>query len=427
MYHAVDAVEVIAWGERVGAVALDPAIGYYAFEYAGSWSRRGVELAPGRMPPGRGPFVFPALPEATFHRLPALVADALPDDFGNALIDAWLAGQGVRAEQITPLDRLAYMAARGMGALEFRPSRGPRHRVPSAVELSDLVGGARSLLDGSFDGDRETEAALQHLIQVGTSAGGARAKAVIAWNRESGEIRSGQLPAPEGFGSWLVKLDGVGADHELGTGAQYGRIEYAYSLMAAEAGIRMTECRLLEENGRAHFMTERFDRTSDGGKVHALTLCGLSELDFRQRGTHDYAQYFQAIDLLQLGASAREQAFRRMAFNVAARNCDDHTKNFSFTLAGPDADWELAPAYDVTYAYNPAGEWTYQHLMSVNGRFADITRADLLEVADRMRVPRAKTAIADVTHAVSQWPEFAATAGVDAERADGIRDTFPVL
>ncbi|CAN5119852.1 type II toxin-antitoxin system HipA family toxin [soil metagenome] len=424
-YVPVDVVRVSAWGLDVGAVALDPRLGYYVFEYFPEFRRRGIDLAPGTMPVDGGPFVFPALPEATFHRLPALLADALPDDFGNALIDAYLAAQGVRRRDITPLDRLAYMAGRGMGALEFRPTRGPRHRVPSAVELSDLVGGARSVLRGDFTSDRETEAAIQHLIQVGTSAGGARAKAVIAWNRQTNEIRSGQLPADPGFEYWLIKLDGVGRDRELGEGGQYGRVEYAYHLMARAAGIEMTECMLLEENGRAHFMTKRFDRGADGARSHTLTLCGLSQLDFRQRSTHDYAQLFQAIEELGLGSDAREEAFRRMAFNVLAQNNDDHTKNFSFVLDEPGASWRLSPAYDVTYAYNPTGDWTYQHLMSVNGRFTAITRDDLLAVADRHRVPRAKAAIAAVDEAIERWPQFAERAGVAESRASDIRSSLP--
>lgn len=424
-YYPVQAVEVLAWGTRVGAVALDPGLGYYVFEYDPTWSARGIELAPGIMPAGGGPFVFPQLSVDTFHRLPALLADALPDDFGNALIDAWLSQQGISRAAITPLDRLAYMAGRGMGALEFRPARGPRHRVSSAVELADLVGGARSMMSGDFAGDRETLAAIQSLIQVGTSAGGARAKAVIAWNRESNEIRSGQLPTDPGFEYWLIKLDGVGTDTELGAGGQYGRIEYAYHLMAAEAGIDMTECSLLEENGRAHFMTKRFDRAEGGRKIHSLTLCGLRHLDFRQRGTHDYSQYFDAIDGLGLDADARNQGFRRMVFNVLARNCDDHTKNLSFLLPGPDAQWELSPAYDVTYAYNPQGEWTYQHLMSVNGRFAGIRRDDVLEVADRFGVPDARSTVAEVSAAVDRWPEFATAAGVDDATARDILGTYP--
>lgn len=423
-YVAVDAVEVRAWGRSVGAVALDPGTGYYAFEFQPDWA---TPLAPGLMAPGGGPYVFPQLPVDTFHRLPALLADALPDDFGNALIDAWLATHGVPRSAVTPLDRLAYMASRGMGALEFAPSRGPRHRKPSAVELSSLVEGARSLIAGEFGGDRETQAAIQSLIQVGTSAGGARAKAVIAWNRASGEIRSGQLPADPGFEQWLIKLDGLGRDHELGQSAAYGRIEYAYSLMARAAGIDMTECALLEENGRAHFMTRRFDRGDNGAKLHTLTLCGLAQLDFRQRGTHDYAQLFQAADSLGLGGAARTEIYRRMLLNVLASNHDDHTKNHSFLLAGPDAAWQLSPAYDVTHAYNPQGEWTYQHLMAVNGRFAQIGMDDVLAVADRHQVPDARAAIAQVRAAVAAWQDFAAQAGLTAKQTAEIGATFPAL
>ncbi|MCU1513161.1 MAG: phosphatidylinositol kinase [Microbacteriaceae bacterium] len=433
MYYPVDAVEVMAWGQRVGAVALDPTLGFYAFEYYPEWQRGDLQLSPLHLPNGRALSVFPSLAPATFHRLPPVIADSLPDDFGNALIDAYLAQQGIRQSDITPLDRLAYMASRAMGALEFKPGRGPRHRKASAVELGDLVSGARSMLGGRFAGDRETEAALQSLIQVGTSAGGARAKAVIAWNPDTGEIRSGQLPADPGFEYWLVKLDGVGADTELGSGGLYGRIEFAYSLMAASAGITMDECRLLEENGRAHFMTRRFDRikSADGTtrKVHSLTLCGLAHLDFRQRGTHDYSQYFQAIDALGLGSDDRVEAFRRMTFNVLARNCDDHTKNFSFLLDGGagDPQWQLAPAYDITYAYNPRGEWTHQHLMSVNGRFDGILKQDLLETADRFRVPRARSIIAEVGAAVAGWSGFAESAGIDTVQASTIARTFPLI
>lgn len=425
MYKAVDLVEVRAWGTTVGAVTLDPKLGYYVFEYAPAWQESGIELSPLLMPISRSKHVFPTLPEATFRRLPALLADALPDDFGNALIDAFLARSGVERNAITPLDRLAYMAARGMGALEFRPARGPRHTKPTAIELSELVASSRQTLAGKFQGDRATEAAILNLIQVGTSAGGARAKAVIAWNHDTQEIRSGQLPSSPGFDYWLVKLDGVGRDSELGTGSHYGRIEYAYSLMAKAAAIDMSECRLLEENDRAHFMTRRFDR-EDGDKVHAQTLCGMQHLDYKQRGTHDYAQYLQTIQQLDLGADALEQGFRRMVFNVLAANCDDHTKNLSFLLP-KNGKWRLSPAYDVTHAYNPKGEWTYQHLMSVNGRFATISRADLLAVGDRFLVRRYREVIREVAAAVSQWTDFAKTAGVPSNAIAAVAADFPKL
>jgi len=420
----VPAVEVTAWGMRVGAVAPDPSLGAYVFEYWPDWVERGIELAPLTMPTRVRRHVFPQLPEATFHRLPALLADALPDDFGNAVIDAWLARQGVARSSATPLDRLAYMADRAMGALEFRPARGPRQRTTSAVELSALVEGARSVLDASFSDDRETESAIRSLIQVGTSAGGARAKAVVAWHPGTGEVRSGQLPAPEGFEHWLLKLDGLGGDAELGSGTATGRVEYAYSLMARAAGVEMSECRLLEEGGRAHFMTRRFDRGPEG-KAHAVTLCGTAHLDYRQRQTHDYGQLFDVVGELGGGPEAREQAFRRMVFNVLAANNDDHTKNTSFLLRSPSAAWELAPAYDVTFAHNPTGHWTYQHLMGVDGAFRDVRRDDVMRLADRHLVPGASSVVDEVQEAVSRWREFAAEAAVPEAVARHVEEALP--
>ncbi len=439
-YTPVSVIEVRAWDRLVGAIALDPATEYFAFEYDPSWIESGIELSPLSTPLGDRVRVYPGLAEPTYHRLPPFVADALPDDFGNALVTAYLASQGVERRSITALDRLAYLGRRGMGALEFRPTRGPQRRKPTALELSELVVGARGALSGRIEGDREAAAALATLIQVGTSAGGARAKAIIAWNPATGEVRSGQLPAEDGFEQWMIKLDGVGRDTELGSSAGYGRIEYAYYLMATAAGIEMSPSRLLEENGRAHFMTKRFDRAaghegldSAHGKVHLQTLCAMAELDYKQRATHDYAQYFQAIAGLGLGDDARTEAFRRMVFNVLARNCDDHTKNFSFLLDPPGAPgrtangWRLAPAYDVTYAFNPSGQWTYQHLMSVNGSFGEITRDDLLVVADRFQVPHRFEVIDQVVEAIADWGGFADQAGIAAADVERIRETFPAM
>jgi serine/threonine-protein kinase HipA len=418
-YIHLDVVEVLAWGRTVGAVALDPRSGFYVFEYDPSWRRSGIELAPTTMPTATARHVFPALPPVTFHRLPALLADALPDDFGNALTTAYLVNEGVDRGSITPLDRLAYLGNRGTGALEFRPARGPRTRKPTAVALSELVTAARSAVTGGFgSGDGITEA-LSHLIAVGTSAGGARAKAVISWNPKTDEVRSGQLAADPGFQQWLVKLDGVGPDLDLGESADYGRIEYAYSNMARAAGITMTECRLLHEGGRAHFMTRRFDRRPDGTKVHMQTLCALAHLDFRQIGVHDYAELFDLIDRLDLGPAARAEAFRRMVFNVAAANCDDHTKNVSFLLE-TGGGRELSPAYDMTHAHSPTSTWTAQHLMAVNGRRVGITGDDLSVVADRFTVPGSRPTVAQVLDAIDSWSEFAQQAGVGATAADEV-------
>lgn len=343
-----------------------------------------------------------------------MLADSLPDDFGNALIDAALAREGVAKAQISALDRLAYMGNRSMGALEFKPVLGPTGKKPSAIALSALVEGARATLQSRFAGDRETEAAIQNIIQVGTLAGGARAKAVVAFNPETQEIRSGQLRADTGFEYWLLKLDGVGADLHLGTERDYGRIEYAYHLMARAAGIQMSDCRLLEENGRAHFMTRRFDRVVDR-KHHVQTLCAMSHLDYKQRATHDYNQLYLTCLELQFDASAMQEVFRRMVFNVVAANCDDHAKNFAFLLR-QDEPWCLSPAYDVTHAYSPTSEWTHQHLMSVNGKFTGIAEADLLEVADRFKIPAAKRVISDVRDAVRNWASYAEQAQLRSPR-----------
>jgi serine/threonine-protein kinase HipA len=418
-YLPIDVVEVRAWGDRVGAVALDPASGYYAFEYAPGWEARRIELAPTTMPLGRGPYVFPALPVGTFQRLPAMLADALPDAFGNALTTAYLAAQGVAASAITALDRLAYLAARGVGALEFRPPRGPRPRRSTAIDLAELVLAARSAVTGSFASPEGITESVRHLIAVGTSAGGARAKAVVAWNPATGEVRSGQVPADPGFEQWLLKLDGVGPDLDLGESADYGRIEHAYAGMARAAGIEMTACRLLLEDGRAHFMTRRFDRLEDGAKVHAQTLCALGHLDFRMVGAHDYAQLFEMAERLRLGPEADAQVFRRMVFNVAAANFDDHTKNFSFLLP-EGGGWRLAPAYDLTHAHHPRSPWTAQHLMAVNGRTREIRRSDLATVGDRFEVPDATAIIGVVLDAVDSWSEFAAQAGVGPKAQDEV-------
>ena len=402
-YEPVDLIEVRCWGARVGAIALDPGSGFYVFEYEPRWAAAGVQLAPTTMPvDGRErSFLFTNLPPLTYHRLPSMIADSLPDDFGNALTTAYLANKGVRAEDITPLDRLAYLGSRGMGALEFHPGRGPQTRKSTAIHLSELVVAARSALAGEIVSERGTTDAIKHLIAVGTSAGGARAKAVVALNPGTGELRSGQVPVDPGFEPWLLKLDGVSADLDLGGSGHYGRIEFAYAKMAVAAGIEMTECRLLEEGGRAHFMTRRVDRTADGAKIHVQSLCALGHLDFKQIGANDYAQLFQQIDQLSLGEEARAEAFRRMVFNVAAANCDDHSKNFAFVLA-EGGDWRLSPAYDVTHAYAPRSEWTQGHLMAVNGKRTAINRRDVDTVADRFAVPGASRIVEQVLAAIDR-------------------------
>jgi serine/threonine-protein kinase HipA len=354
----------------------------------------------------------------------------LPDDFGNALIDAWMAMHGVEKNAVSTLDRLAYMGKRGMGALEFQPARGSHRESAAPIAMKSLVEEARRLVQGTLSADHDAQAALANIIKMGTSAGGARAKAVIAWNPITDEVRSGQFEAAAGFEHWLLKFDGVGRDRELGTSADYGRIEYAYYRMALAAGLIMSPCRLLEENHRAHFMTKRFDREVVEGqtrKHHLQSLCAMQQLDFKQRATHAYTQLFMTVARLNLGDDAFSQVFLRMAFNVMARNCDDHTKNFSFRLKQGEK-WELAPAYDVTHAYNPHGEWTHQHLMSVNGRFGEIRQEDLLEEADRFGVRRPQSLLADIRAALDSWPAFVKEAGLGLPTQDRIAANFlPLL
>ncbi len=419
-YKHVRAVEVHLWGMHIGSVALDPTYGYYVFAYTPEFAAQGIEPAPLNMPvQADEPYLFTDLPEATYKRLPAMLNDALPDDFGNALINRYMAEQGIAAQDVSALDRLAYMSSRAMGALTFKPSRGPAKRKPTAIELSALVEQARQAVTGLMADDDHTNAALRSIIDVGTSAGGARAKAVIAWRPETGEIRSGQLDAPDGFEHWLLKFDGMGKDQELGTTQNYGRIEYAYHLMARAAGIRMTECQLLKENGRAHFMTRRFDREGISSRHHLQTLCAMAHLDYKKKGTNAYSQLFNTIGLLDLPYEDMEEAFRRMVFNVMGRNCDDHTKNFSFMLRKGRTSWELTPAYDITFAHNPTGEWTHQHLMSVNGRFKGFEVADLLAEAERFGVGTARRVIDEVRTAILSWPQFAQQADLlEAQMAE---------
>jgi serine/threonine-protein kinase HipA len=426
-YQPVSVLRVFAWGQLVGAVAGDER-GICTFEYDPQWVRGGIELAPTLMRPTlrRRSFTFPGYSRETFHGLPPMLADSVPDRFGNAIIDAELAREGIRARDVSALDRLAYVGERGMGALTYLPDTGPSATNATPVALADLVTVARAAVQGSLDDDQLRTESLNQLLAVGTSAGGARAKAVLAWNRHTNDLRAGNLPAPPGYEQWLLKFDGVGVDAQLGSSQQYGRIEYAYSRMAVAAGIAMGDCVLLEEGGRAHFMTRRFDRSTDvadepaGGKrLHLQSLCALAGLDYNQTGTHDYASLLLQCDDLGLGADSREEAFRRMAFNVLASNCDDHTKNHSFLMT-PDGEWSLSPAYDITFAHNPNSRWLARHLMSVNGKFDDIRAADFEEFADRFRVPGYRGVLDQVADAVGDWPKFARTAGVSSEAADEI-------
>ncbi len=412
-YTPVEVLTVSVFDEEVGAVAASGR--GYAFEYTPKWKRRGIELAPVLMPTTsrRRIFTFPGLNEDTYQGLPPMLADSVPDRFGNGIIDSVLAREGVLPGEITALDRLAHVGSRGMGALTFAPDSSPK-TAHTAVEMNRLVEAARAALRGELDSPEVATESLNELIQVGTSAGGARAKAVIAWNTTTGQMRAGGIEAPVGFEQWLLKFDGVGADNQLGQALSYGRTEYAYYLMATAAGVEMSECRLLEEGGRAHFITRRFDRPgSKGERLHMQSLCAISAIDFNAIETNDYASVFTAAE--QLGIQDRDQLFRRMVFNVVASNNDDHSKNHAFLMT-PDGTWTPSPAYDVTFAYNPASPWTAKHLMSVNGEFEHVTMADLHAVGDRFAIRGYRRIIREVTTAVNNWREFAAEAGLPEER-----------
>lgn len=425
-------IEVRYADRTVGALVPDR--GAIAFQYDPTWRRTGLELAPFALPLEDGARVhsFPRLNPATFHHLPPTFADSLPDRFGNALIDSWMARQGVGPDDITPLDRLAYVDGRAMGALEYVPDRGPGIPPPTILDLSELTVAAREAVAGVLDerDDAETTHALQSILQVGTSAGGARPKAVLNIVDATGEFRSGARPPLPGESAWLLKFDGVTTERTLATTQQYTRLEYAYALMAQAAGIRMSECRLVHEGGRAHFLTRRFDRPTPGtgqpAKVHMTTLCGLRGLDNDDIGVHDYADLFTTIRDLALGEEAMVEAFRRMAFNVAAVNHDDHTKNHAF-LMDASGEWSLAPAYDVSYSNNPSHPYMRQHCMGVDGEFLAITPDRQLGLAERFGIPYAKRVLQEVRDVVDSWPEFAALAEVPGDQVRRVQlalDTF---
>jgi serine/threonine-protein kinase HipA len=424
--------EVRLWGRTIGAVSLEENARIAAFQYDPAFLASGVELSPIVLPLSPRVYQFPSLPEVSFHGLPGLLADSLPDKFGNALIDAWLATQGRRPESFDAVERLCYIGVRGMGALEFAPAKGPPLRRSAKVQVDELVKLAsqvlthRATLQVSFAPDQRHDG-LEEILRVGTSAGGARAKAIIAWNRDTNEVRSGQVKAPAGFDYWLLKFDGVSAnkDKELDDPKGYTVIEYAYALMATDAGIEMSECRLLEENGRRHFMTRRFDRLSDGSKLHMQSLAALGHFDFNSAGTYSYEQAFDLIKRLGLSMHAREQQFRRMIFNVVARNQDDHVKNIAFLMDRSGA-WSLSPAFDVTYAYNPTGLWTNRHQMTINGKADDFTREDFKTVAQVAGLKRGRheAILTEVMDKVMEWPRYAKRAGVPASQRDKITRTL---
>ena len=433
MVKKVDTAIVRLWGDVVGAVSWLDDRAFGIFEYDQNFVKKGLDVSPIHMSleaarKGDARFSFPSLNKDTFLGLPGMLADALPDKFGNSIIDAWLSRHGRENTSFSPVERLCYTGKRGMGALEFSPTVKGKYDTPVSIEIAELVELAQQLMQERKaldvhlgETERENADAILDILRVGTSAGGARPKAVIAMN-DKGDVMSGQATVPKDYTYWLLKFDGV-TDLELGEplgeGSSFGRIEYAYYLMAKAAGINMTECRLLEENGRAHFMTKRFDRIN-GQKQHMQTLCGIAHYDFNMAGAYSYEQAFEVMRKLRLSKADATEQYRRMVFNIVGRNLDDHTKNISF-LMGRDGDWKLSPAYDVIYSHNPAGKWTNQHQMSVNGKRDHITKQDLIAVGESISLSKPEDIINDVLAAVEDWPEYAKDASINQKIVLDIR------
>jgi serine/threonine-protein kinase HipA len=406
------------WGETVGAVAWNEATGLASFEYDSAFVTTNMDLSPLKMPlvnSNRQIFSFPDLIDTkTFRGLPGLLADVLPDNYGNQLINSWLAQNGRPENSMNPVELLCFIGTRGMGALEFEPSTLTTNKRAFDIELDSLVAISQKMLAKreSFEtvlGEEEQKAMLD-ILKIGTSAGGARPKAIIAYNEKTKQVKSGQTNAPSGFEHWLIKLDTV-SDVQFGENTGFGRVEMAYYDMAVACEIEMMECRLLEENGRAHFMTKRFDREGGAQKHHIQSLCAMQHYDFNQITSFSYEQLFQTMRMLKLPYPAADQMYRRMVFNVLAKNCDDHTKNFSFRLK-KEGDWELAPAYDVCFAYRPTSDWVSQHNLSVNGKRKNITKEDLLIVAKAMNVKNANAIIQQISENVGNWNDFAEMSNV---------------
>ncbi|HEX5787813.1 MAG TPA: type II toxin-antitoxin system HipA family toxin [Woeseiaceae bacterium] len=419
------------WGRQIAAVSWLENREIGVFQYAPEFVQSGIEVSPLVMPLRNAPYEFPDLPRESFRGLPGLVADSLPDRFGNALIDAWLASRGRRPESFNPVERLCYIGTRGMGALEFEPALlGPptarkRLEIEALVQLANRVLDERVSLEGKFAGADDGRV-IEDILRVGTSAGGARAKAILSWNETTGEFRSGQVPAGQGFTHWLMKFDGVAGnrDREVADPEGYGQVEFAYYRMAVAGGIAMTASRLHREGGRAHFMTRRFDRSGSGEKIHMQSLAALLHFDYNRPDAYSYEQALMACQQLGLPMRDIEQQFRRAAFNVIARNHDDHVKNIAFLMDKAGA-WRLSPAFDVAYSYNPSGAWTSRHQMSINGRRDGFSLDDLLALAKAggIKPARAARIAGEVDAAVERWPAFASEAGVAAGTTERIAGT----
>ena len=422
------------WGVLAGAVAWDERTGIATFEYDSDFKKMKWDLSPLKMPiqSPKSIFSFPELkpdrnsPFDTFRGMPGLLADILPDKYGNQLINMWLAQNGREPNSMNPVELLCFTGTRGMGAMEFEPAELKENKRAFNIEMDSLVDIAKKVLSkrSSFKTNlkKEDEQAMTEILRIGTSAGGARPKAVIAYNKKTGEVKSGQTNAPKGFDHWLLKLDGV-SDVQLGASTGYGRVEMAYYNMAIACGINMMPSMLLEENGRAHFITRRFDREDGNIKHHIQTLCAINHYDFNAVTSYSYEQLFQTMRELKLSYPDADQMFRRMVFNVVARNCDDHTKNFAFRLK-KEGKWELAPAYDLCHAYKPNHQWVSQHALSVNGKRKGISNNDLLVVGKSIKCKNAADIINEIEATVLNWKKFANDVGVSAKLSNAIYTTI---
>lgn len=422
----VDVAEIKIWGELVGAVRWDDQQKLASFEYDPDFLKKSWDLSPIKMPIANGSRIyrFPELrkeknaTEDAFKGLPGLLADSLPDKYGNKLIDRWLEQNNRLPESMNPVEKLCFIGNRGVGALEFEPTQLKASKQTFALQISGLVEIAKKMLSDrqSFQTDlnADEEKAIQEILKIGTSAGGARPKALIAFNEKTGEVRSGQTKAPNNFEHWLLKLDGV-SGIQFGDSHGWGHVEYAYYLMAKECGINIMESRLLSENGRSHFMTKRFDREYNDTKHHVQTLCALQHFDYNDMFGYSYEQVFQTMRILRLKYPDAEQMFRRMVFNVLATNYDDHTKNFSFLLK-KGGNWELAPAYDVCFSFNPTNAWLSQQTLSINGKRQNIFKNDLLTIAKTNNIKKGEVIIDDINKVVKSWKKFSVQAKVSEEK-----------
>ncbi|EIX4888199.1 type II toxin-antitoxin system HipA family toxin [Vibrio vulnificus] len=432
----MEVITITYQGDLVGAVSFDTEKGLGSFEYDPGFVKKGVELSPIKMPLSNRIYRFTELDFNTFKGLPGLIADSLPDDFGNAVLNAWVASQGRSPSDITPLQRLQYTGKRGMGALEYAPATKLRSlNASQQVEIQSLVSIAQEILDsrGNFEVElkqngQDDREAMMSLLSVGMSAGGARPKAVLAFNEDFTQVSSGQTNVPSGFTHYLMKFDGVSEHNKnqetFGDPLGYGAMEFVYHLMANKCGVDMMPCRLLHEGNRRHFITQRFDRIKNS-KVHVQTLNGLAHIDYKKPGSFSYAELFGIARQLKLSAVDAEQLFKRMTFNIIARNHDDHSKNFAFMLKKDR--WSLAPAYDLAYSYKPGSKWVNSHWMSLNGKRDNFTRSDFysLEKLSPIFNKRKIDDIIDTTiEHVSTWRQLAEEWDVPKTLIDEIQENL---